>query len=64
MFLNLQTFFPQYYTDNANTISHQRNQFQVLTLSDMAPGRCAPAWGGHIVPRHYKFLPKCLNQFF
>ena len=23
---------------------------QDLTLSDMAPGRCAPFWGGHIVP--------------
>jgi hypothetical protein len=34
-----------------------------LTLSDMAPGRCAPAWGGAHTARTLEFLPECLNQF-
>ena len=39
-------------------------QRMFLTLSDMAPGRCAPAWGGAHSARTLEFLPECLNQIF
>ena len=36
----------------------------MLTLSDMAPAGCAPAWGGATLARKLDSLAKDLNQSF